>query len=58
MTQSSLSKEIRLLNGCFCCFQRKKKKRVVISILDFNNLMEKQKHIMRMEYDIYFSEFL
>ena len=41
-----------------CCFSKKKKKRIIISLVDFNKLLEKQKIIMRMEYDIYFSEFL
>ena len=41
----------------WCCF-KKKKKRIIIKLVDFNNLLDKQKSIMRMEYDIYFSEFL
>ena len=42
----------------FCCFSKKKKPRVVISLTVFNTLMDKQKDIMRRDYDIYFSEFL
>ena len=45
------------INIMWCCF-KKKKKRIIISLVDFNKLFEKQKNIMRMEYDIYFSEFL
>jgi hypothetical protein len=46
-----------LINIMWWCF-KKKKKRIVISLIDFNKLLEKQKNIMRYEYDIYFSEFL
>lgn len=41
----------------FLCF-RKKRKRVVISIITYNQLSELQKDIMNREYDVYFSELL
>lgn len=48
----------------FCCFKgfllcfKKKRKRVVISLITFNQLSELQKQIMNREYDVYFSELL
>lgn len=37
---------------------KKKRKRVVISIITYNQLSEMQKEIMNREYDVYFSELL
>ena len=42
----------------FCCFSKRRKQRVVMSIVDFNNLIDRQKDILRRDYDLYFSEFL
>ena len=50
-----------------CCFKgfprltlciNKRKQRIVISLVDFNKLIDRQKEILRRDYDIYFSEFL
>lgn len=42
-----------------CCIPwKKKKQRVVMSLIDFNNLIDRQKVILRRDYDLYFSEFL
>jgi hypothetical protein len=40
-----------------CCFSKRKKKKIVISLIEFNKLMDCQKDILRRDYDIYFSEF-
>jgi len=42
----------------FCCFSKRRKQRVVMSLVDFNNLIDRQKDILRRDYDLYFSEFL